>query len=672
LRFTLRSKASASSSYRPDLDGLRAIAVLSVILFHAHIPHFDGGFVGVDVFFVLSGYLITQILQNEIDRGRFSFLKFYERRIRRIFPALFTVALACTAAGIVLFPPQQLRDFARSMLAMTIFSSNVYFTKTSSPLGYFGEQSGVRLLLHTWSLAVEEQFYFGFPILLLLLNRFARRYVRAILFCFLILSLALSIRGVKVAPIGTFYLVRGRAWELLIGCLIALKPVPPLRSYLARTLLGVAGLAGIVFAVFTYNAATLFPGAAAIPPCLGAGLIIYAGEAGDSLLKRVMGVAPLVFLGVLSYSLYLWHWPILAITKYYYPYYFIAPRLTVVPLLLCLLLSFLTFEFIETPFRVRHSAAGKHGNKPLWIGLCASASLALIAFALDASNGFPRRFHAHKVEQMTQNYNRKSEVVDIGACANFMADPRSLADIVSCPLGNSPKKILFMGDSHVIQLYPLLQRMQADGEFGDRSLLFAMSGGCVLATHLNRADPGYHCAQFTALADQRARMDDIDTVVFIFSPFWAFIDGQTCVAEHDACGRLLPHEEAWKIFLADTASRLGALRKAGKHVVIGLPFPLYNVLIPDMEIRNLALYPLHLQAVYPFQLIPPGMISDLRNLAAALGAGLYDPRSTLCPKGVCTFAIDDVSLYSDQSHIATSQLGILHPGLRQAMQNTPQ
>jgi len=267
-------------TYRPDIDGLRAIAVLSVLFFHTNIPGFSGGFVGVDIFFVISGFLITSIILKDIEEEKFSIARFYERRIRRIFPALFPVIAFTLVVGAYLFDANAFKDLGQSVTATTLFSSNILFWREA---GYFDAPSLYKPLLHTWSLAVEEQFYIFFPLALLFIHRFLKKRYSPWLVIAFVLSLGISVWGVYHKQAATFYLVPTRAWELLAGSMLALGVFPNASSVWLRNILSVTGLGLIVYSVGFYTEATLFPGYNAIAPVLGAGLIIYTSRGGARL-----------------------------------------------------------------------------------------------------------------------------------------------------------------------------------------------------------------------------------------------------------------------------------------------------------------------------------------------------------------------------------------------------
>jgi peptidoglycan/LPS O-acetylase OafA/YrhL len=332
--------------YRPDIDGLRAIAVLAVLFFHTGVPGFGGGFVGVDVFFVISGFLITSIILKDIKHDGFSIARFYERRIRRIFPALFAVLVFTVIVGAWMFDAPAFSDLGKSVTATTLFSSNIFFW---SQAGYFDAPSLQKPLLHTWSLAVEEQFYIFFPLALAFIHkRLKSRYLPWVLAA-LALSLGLSIWGVYYKAAATFFLVPTRAWELLVGSVIALGVLPNPSSAWVRNFLSITGLGMILYSVGFYTEATRFPGYNAIAPVLGAGLVIRYSREGD-VVYRFLAAPPMMFIGLISYSLYLWHWPLVVFSKYLmFRQFGLLDSVGVI--VMSLLLGFLSWRFIERPFR---------------------------------------------------------------------------------------------------------------------------------------------------------------------------------------------------------------------------------------------------------------------------------------------------------------------------------
>ena len=330
--------------YRREIDGLRAIAVLPVILFHAGFEVFGGGFVGVDVFFVISGYLITGIILEDLKHGRFTIAGFYERRARRILPALFFVMLCCVPLAWVLMLPSQFEDFSKSLIAVSLFGSNILFGGQD---GYFGPTAETQPLLHTWSLAVEEQYYIVFPLLLMALWRYRRNRILTVIVALAILSLIVAELGWRYNPKANFYFTPSRIWELLAGALCAFAPRP--RPGVKGNLLSLLGLGMIVASILTFDESLPFPSLYTLAPVAGCALIILFA-APQTWTARLLSIKPFVGIGLISYSAYLWHQPM-----------FVFARLSSVEgpsqaVLLALAatslgLAYLSWRFVEQPFR---------------------------------------------------------------------------------------------------------------------------------------------------------------------------------------------------------------------------------------------------------------------------------------------------------------------------------
>jgi len=318
--------------YRPDIDGLRAVAVISVVVFHAFPATLAGGFVGVDIFFAISGYLISQHIIETLDQRRFSLVGFYARRIRRIYPALITVMAACLAAGIVMMASGELEQLASDALASVAFAANLYFLATRD---YFSQGAGASALLHLWSLGVEEQYYIIWPVALYLLWRFAsRRVTTLVIATAIVLSLGSSIVLSDTHAVAAFYLPVTRFWELLFGSALAwaefhsgargsaragaaatgLALVALVRRLPLRDLASLVGVVLIALSLALYDPATVFPGWRAALPAGGATLIVAAGPAAW-LNRRLLALKPMTYIGLISYPLYLWHWPILVFLR---------------------------------------------------------------------------------------------------------------------------------------------------------------------------------------------------------------------------------------------------------------------------------------------------------------------------------------------------------------------
>jgi peptidoglycan/LPS O-acetylase OafA/YrhL len=434
-------------SYRPDIDGLRAIAVLLVVLFHININLIPGGYIGVDIFFVISGFLITKIIHNEISSGKFSITNFYVRRARRIIPALTSTIIVTSIFATVMLYPSELVDYAKSAIASALFSANIYFF---SSLNYFSPSADEIPLLHLWSLGVEEQFYILFPIFLIAVAK-VRMSAVATTCALLVASVTASAYMLESTPSAAFYLLPFRAFEILIGSVIALALMRYTPSRKSSFILCLTGLLGIAFASAMYTHATKFPGLAALLPCVAAALIIVAGKNSDTTLSRVLGNRVLVFVGKISFSLYLVHWPIIVFLKRYNPD-ITNLQFTVIAFSLSMLLAALNFQIIEKPFRHHR---GKEGNSSVL--LSASAALLLMVSAgiiVVSNNGFEDNSNTQINKTLSYLKYDWSEDYHSGTCFLNPEQVPSSVDISSCLPSLTGKKVMIWGDSHAIQFYP--------------------------------------------------------------------------------------------------------------------------------------------------------------------------------------------------------------------------
>jgi peptidoglycan/LPS O-acetylase OafA/YrhL len=447
---------NSTIGYRQDIDGLRAVAVLSVVFYHANLGC-SGGYVGVDVFFVISGYLITSLLLRDLRESRFSLLEFWERRMRRIFPALGVCVLTTLLGGFFLLLPDDLRKLGESSIAQSLLAANVYFWRTTN---YFGGPNTEKPLLHTWSLAVEEQFYVVFPILLLLI--FSTRFRKTVGLIGLTLlafigSLLLSAWWVESRPFAAFFLLPSRAWELLCGVFVAILPAqaaPKLRT--AREVLSWVGLCGILLPVGLYNEYTAFPGFAALPSCLGTALIIWVNttipstqNASHSLVARILSMNWLTFVGKISYSLYLWHWPLIA----YYSYWKIdrdSPIERIAVVGLSFLASIASWRFVETPFRTRKICGSR--RSVFLMTLCSSAILLVLSGGLVAFQGIPSRIPLstrNVLVSIKENAELRTSLQNLVGNTDSRAE-RWNAELPRVGAANPsmPLRFIVLGDSH--------------------------------------------------------------------------------------------------------------------------------------------------------------------------------------------------------------------------------
>ena len=386
--------------YRPEIDGLRALAVVPVILFHAGFELFSGGFVGVDVFFVISGYLITTILIEDLENQRFSLVNFYERRARRILPALFFVMLVCIPFAWMWMLPDPLENFGQSLVAATLSANNVLLYLTA---GYWNLASEFKPLLHTWSLGVEEQYYVIFPLLLLLTWRFGKGIVLLSIIVIASVSLALSEWLSRENPQAAFFLIHTRAWELLAGSIAAF--VVQKRGVQKNNLLAIIGLAAIIFAIFFYDETTPFPSVYALVPVLGVVLLVLYAD-NKTLAAKFLSTKGFVGIGLVSYSAYLWHQPLFAFSKIHQQK---EPSLllNVVLIFATFLLSYASWKYIEKPFRNKSMI-----NAKVFLLIIAISALGLLGFGYSAhkSHGFVERIFDESVStaDMYISYNQRN------------------------------------------------------------------------------------------------------------------------------------------------------------------------------------------------------------------------------------------------------------------------
>ena len=460
-------------NYRPDIDGLRAVAVLFVLAYHIGTRFAKGGFVGVDIFFVISGYLISKILVKELNDDRYSIAAFYVRRVRRIAPALVAVLVVTTAVAYFTLLPAELKDYSWSLIAAVLSASNFYFWAKA---GYFDALASSKPLLHTWSLAVEEQFYLFFPLLLAFVFRRNRKWVTPMVVSLAAASFVFSIWAVKFYPTLAFYWPIPRIWELMCGTCLAVGAVPEFRSPVSRNAASLAGLGLILYSGMFYTVTTPFPGLAALAPCLGTALIIAAGTHGTALVNRLLSLKPVVFIGLISYSLYLWHWPVIVFTTMGVGVEGLSLNARKILIaVIAILLGTLSWRFIEGPFR-KGDKSTPNSKIFLTAGLCAAVPT-LIACIFLLGDGLNFRFPPSAIT--VASYLENPEAGDrwhyrVGQC--FITTKNSFKDFdQSTCLTPDPAKpnILIFGDSHAAHLYPGLS-----ATFPDDHILQATASGC--------------------------------------------------------------------------------------------------------------------------------------------------------------------------------------------------
>ena len=540
--------------YRREIDGLRAVAVLPVILFHAGVELFSGGFVGVDVFFVISGYLITSIILKEQQTGTFSLVRFYERRARRILPALFLVVFVFLPFAWIWLLPEDLKSFGKSLIAVPTFTSNILFARESD---YFASAAELKPLLHTWSLAVEEQFYVFFPILLILAHKWRVVSNGVLIASIGIVSLSLAQWGVLTYPKIAFYFLPTRAWELMIGALIAVYVFRPnAKKVASNETLAALGLVLILISVFAYTETTPFPGLYALVPTIGTGLVILFAQA-DTLVGRLLATRAFVGLGLISYSAYLWHHPLFAFTRHRS---LDAPSLDLMMGLsaLSIFMAYISWRFVERPFRDK----AKFTRRQIFIlSGAASAALILVGIVLSSNDGFANRPAAD---------NMAFSDLDRMLAPNHGLSPAcehqfTLTD--ECTTSPSPRMVLW-GDSYAMHLAPALESSQTNVPFRQHTVSSCIPvGGLSIVGNVVSPARAERClAQASQVLDWLATQNTVEYVV-LASPF-AYIKFDLQAADGDVIT-----EDKEKIVLDHLKATINLIRANGQKPIFVAPPP---------------------------------------------------------------------------------------------------
>lgn len=626
--------------YRPDIDGLRAVAVLPVVLFHMGAPQLSGGFVGVDVFFVISGYLITRIIWRELQQQRFSLRRFYERRARRILPVLFTVLLLTGLAGLALLSPVELLDLGVTMLGALFFVSNFVLY---AQVDYFANLAHAKPLLHTWSLAVEEQFYIFFPLILgAVLRYFGTRWVRVLLWVSLLLSLGLTLLILPRAADFAFYATPLRAWELLCGAALALLNVPRARGWVSHAL-SLAGLAAILLPVALYDSGTAFPGLSALPPVLGATALIWAGPA--SVGGRLLSWRPLVLIGLISYSLYMWHWPVLVLIQLAVVRPLTPVELTGV-LALILALSWLSWRFVEGPFR--HRELVRTQGQVLRLSLAGFAVVAAVSGLFVGLHGLPGRGSA-TAQTIARVGAEKTLQPEICAFDTPLWNGRGI-----CKIGaEGPPQIMIWGDSHAAAWYPGFDQILRDRGIAGRSVALY---GCPPALGFTSQQRGDSCPRLSQRVFDDIRDQGIRQVLIV--GYWrsAILSNTTLYK-----GRLAEDADSRRQNIIDAVSQtIDTFHANGIQVAFLMPVPGALYPVPDAMYRQDRLggrTELRRETAEYLSLIEPLQAATTK---ADLVLRIDDQ---LCDATHCAVAQDGIPLYYDGNHPSSQMNRMLRPQL---------
>ena len=656
--------------YRADIDGLRSLAIVPIVLFHAGFPLFSGGFVGVDIFFVISGYLITSIIAKEISCGTFDLWRFYERRIRRIFPALIVMLLVCSVAGWVLLFPLDLQAFGESMVASTAFVANISFWLQS---GYFDTASDLKPLLHTWSLAVEEQFYLFFPLILIGPIR-KNRDPRLIVWIVLLFSFVASLIGVSRNPDASFYLIPTRAWELLIGSVLALNAVPEVKSHIWRQILSLVGLGLIIVPVFVYTNQTPFPGLSALWPCMGSALIIWTGgtQRNTTLVARLLMQRAIVLIGLMSYSLYLWHWPIMV-----FSHHWVLEKPDdwgkILLVLASILAAFVSWTLIEKPAR-------NHGvglSRALVFGLAGGAALFCIGIGIVVwQNGFINRYPAH-LQSLLRIHELQTKGF-AGLQATVKGQKREGLPEGGFVVGESGQQpqLAIWGDSHVGAILNGVVEAAKPSKAPAISV-FAL-GGCrpvidvYLSYEASTACHDHNQAVLSYLLNGPERKVVLVSrwPVSLFGDVRAAGkgDGQRSLAVRPA--QSLDEAQAITVFNLHLGRTIDALTQAGKQVIVVETIIDLPLDVPHLVFKTLLREPATLQVIRDISAYRERFLAVEQLFDRMQSLHRFERirlRDALCNQWQCLLYRQDQNgqlMYTDNNHLSASGSAMLAPLFR--------
>lgn len=660
--------------YRPEVDGLRAVAIIPVILFHAGFLGFSGGFVGVDVFFVISGYLITSLILEEMDRGRFSFLDFYERRIRRIAPTLGIVLVACIPFAWLWMLPDELAEFGKTLASTSVFLSNFTFWGES---GYFDSAAELKPLLHTWSLSVEEQFYVFFPVTLLWLSRINRRRLPWMLAAGVVAGFLLADWASTAHPTAAYFFIVTRAWQLLTGALLAALPTLTdrfMKGGWGAESMGLAGAAMIAVAVATFDKTTPFPGRYALLPTMGAALIILA--AGPlTWIGRLLSLKPVVFIGVLSYAMYMWHQPVFAFARL---------RSVEGPgaglmLTLCVVvvvLAWLTRRYIEMPLRRPKAVAQAFDPRSTYPAYRVFVMGTLLVFGVGALlHGQSQMAHRKLLpDSMIASLERPQMPANC-----FDTDDIHRNDTWFCRLGKaqSADDFFLLGDSHAYSLHKSFEHVAS---LHGLSGLFAGLSGCppLLGVHSLRSDQQRrNCHALNERVFEYVKSQGIKKVVLV-GRWTYYTDGGYEGNDFNYLG-----------LTADSASTLNLSRKAFEHGVAqtveryrGVGVEVYFVQQVPQQLQNARL--VYNRAAVARQLtaehlnkvsVPLEVHHKLQAYAndvlerSSGRSHLVSFDAELCDADRCSIGTPDASRYFDDDHVSMYGASLLEPAIGEMLQD---
>jgi peptidoglycan/LPS O-acetylase OafA/YrhL len=623
-------------AYRPDIDGLRAIAVLLVLIFHFHlVPEVEGGFTGVDVFFVISGFLITSIIRASLGKSAFDLRGFYVARIRRLGPALVATLAATAIAGCLILFPADLHELTNQILSAQAYVANVYFWRN---VNYFGLSSDNVFLLHTWSLAVEEQFYLFYPLLLIMLARLRQRRFWIVIALLALASFALNVAMVRTRPEADFYLLPTRAWELLIGALTT-QFGRFVRNHWLLQASGGLGLALIMAGAAAYRPSLSFPGFFALIPTLGAALLLGSGAAAPMLAHRVLSAQPLRYIGKISYPLYLVHWPVIVFCS------FATGGPSAWPIRLAMFIGSIAaasglYHLVERPIRERRLFGA---TAPLLSAYGGALAVSIGMFALmSASHGWPQRFSP---ETLRLAAFEEDKTAPFSECEFAGKKPTAFEE--PCLIGEpgAAPRWLVVGDSHAWASRDAFnQWLKAEGAAG----VFIFRHACPPINGIHLLGDNGQCHEFNdkvmAFADAHPSLRS----VLLVSTWRQAPEQRVSTDEHVQ----LDKAAALELFRARFSATVERLHDMGRRVYVWEPVPGARANVP----AALARANIEGKAAD----IEMSRADYLREFAFFFDDLKADaPQDVLCSTGKCVAQIGANPVYFDNSHLTRSSAGLI-------------
>ena len=664
--------------YRAEIDGLRALAVLPVILFHAGFEWFGGGFVGVDVFFVISGYLITTIIISEMAEGKFSIVNFYERRARRILPALFFVMAACLPFAWLWLTPNDLKDFGQSLVAVSTFSSNILFWLES---GYFDTAAELKPLLHTWSLAVEEQYYIFFPIFLILTWRLGVKWVLILLSVVFLLSLGVAQWSAYNKPSAAFFLLPTRGWELLVGVFAAfyLNYNTHLKSHILNQALSLLGFGMIVYSIIAFDETTPFPSLYALIPTVGTGLLILCAVP-KTFIHKLLSLKFIVGIGLISYSAYLWHQPILAFARHKYRLLGDIPDPILIGLCIAsLIMAWFSWKFVEAPFRAKHI----FNRKSIFYSSMLSALIFCgLGLFLHASISQPDRALLSEKEILLPK--KYGGFVEQGRECSF---PNLLKGDKYCEIFGEGQlgKIIIIGDSHA----RVLSESFYSSVDSFSSIIDLTASGCPFILHSNIfVGKTLNCSSDYQLERQKVLTEQPDSTVVFQARLPLYFFGNGFNNKKPGGNEIRPAvrvtggqsfssvDEARKYFIENLRKTIDFIAQNNKTLFIVLP-SFSNGWDPVEQLIVMEAQGFSLQEARDYLNIPKELVNQRINVLRAELLSIsksyenvvtIDPNKYFCFKELCSPLTQfDELLFTDADHFSFKANNLIFAEIKKSM-----